>query len=182
MNIVFFGKPGSGKGTQAEILAKKLGLYHFSTGELFRKQMKEDTELGRKVKVAMDSPDLVLDEIANEVAAEEMKRRGYDGIMFDGYPRTLKQAEFFDKQIKVDFFLLLDVSDEAVIDRMQKRQEIDPRTETSSLEKVKKRMKVYEKLTSPVVEKYRKEGKLVVVKGEGSIEEIAKRVEKACQR
>jgi len=124
----------------------------------------------------MESPDLVSDEIVNEVVAEEIKKSEYDGLLFDGYPRTLKQVEFFDKLLKIDHMLLLDVSDEVVIERMQKRQRIDPRTETSNKEKIVERLGVYEKLTLPVVERFKKEGRLNVIDAHGTIEEISKKL------
>ena len=178
MNIIILGKPGSGKGTQAKMLAKKYKLNHFSTGELFRKHLKENTELGKKIKLFMNSPNLVPDEIVNEVVKQEVENRNHDNILFDGFPRTLNQAEFLDKILKkpIDHVALLEVSDRTAIKRIQKRQKLDPRTESNTSEKIIERITEFKRLTNPIIEKYKKENKLKIINGESPIKEVSKKI------
>jgi len=178
MNIIFLGKPGAGKGLHSELIAKQYNLHHFSTGDLFRKQMNKNTKLGKEVKSYMNSANLVPDEIVNKVVAEEVKIHNYENIIFDGYPRTLPQAEFLDKELKIsiDHIKLLDIPDNIAIKRIQDRQKINPRTESNSLERVKDRITEFNKLTLPVIDKYKKEGRLKIVNGNNTIESVSNKI------
>ena len=172
------GKPGSGKGTQASLIAKKYKLHHFSTGGYFRNELKKKTKLGEEIKVVMDSPNLVLDDVANKVATDVIKKFNGENILFDGYPRTVAQAEFLNDKVKIDLVILLNVSDKIAIERLELRQKTDPRTETDTKQKIKGRLKVFQKLTEPLIEFYKKKKKLCIINGELDIKLVQKEIRK----
>ncbi|TWP22516.1 adenylate kinase [Apibacter muscae] len=177
--IVLFGPPGSGKGTQAEILSKKFNLKHISTGDLFRYNIKNETSLGIQVKSYMDKGNLVPDELTTEMLKDELKRN-YDqkGFILDGYPRTTSQAEALDLLLKelfetnVSLTLALYVEDEILVQRILKRSIESGRTDDADESIIRNRIKEYYDKTAIVSEYYKNQNKLREIAGEGTIEEI----------
>lgn len=182
LNIVLFGPPGAGKGTQAEKLQEKYGILHLSTGEAIREEMKRGTELGRRAAEQMEggklaSDELVLGIIENYIAGH----RSAPGIIFDGFPRTLPQAEAFDRMLAkagtaVTVMLALEVPDEVVIDRILTRGKTSGRADDQSIDTIKNRIEVYDRQTAVVAEFYKKQNKFRAVKGVGTIDEIFERL------
>jgi adenylate kinase len=178
LNLVLFGPPGSGKGTQAETLKAKYNLVHISTGDLLRGEIKDRTALGLEAKKLMDQGLLVPDTIMIGMISSKIDaNKGANGIIFDGFPRTIPQAEALDtllteKGTSISGCLFLHVGEEELVKRLllrgQKSDRPDDRDETV----IRKRVKVYEEQTLPVAEYYGKQGKRVDIKGEGSIEDI----------
>lgn len=175
MNVIIMGKPGSGKGVQAEVIAKHYHLQHISTGELFRNELNQDTEFSKKIKDFMGSGNLVSDEITNELVKNVMEDLHHKDFILDGYPRNKIQLDFFDTVMKdVDHVALLDVSDDAVLKRMRLRQKINPRIENKSEENLKKRLNTFRSFTQVVVDAYKARGLLRVINGDQSIEDVTK--------
>ncbi|MFV0530825.1 MAG: adenylate kinase [Flavobacteriales bacterium] len=187
LNIVLFGPPGAGKGTQAEFLIKKFQLVHVSTGDLFRKNIGEGTELGKLAKSYIDKGQLVPDQVTVDMLKEAVMtsvKKGAKGFIFDGYPRNTHQAEVLDvflkeQNIPVSIALALEVEDEILIQRILKRGKTSGRVDDQNEETIRERITVYYKNTAILKGFYQKQDKLVVINGLGSIEEIAKRLEKA---
>jgi len=181
MRIVLLGAPGSGKGTQAALLAEEQNLPHISTGELLRSAVKAGTELGQKAKVVMDRGELVSDEIMLGLIEERLSRADVaGGFILDGYPRNIVQAEALDGLLErldqpVDEALQIDVDVEMVVARIAKRAAEEDRSDDTE-ETVRKRMDVYAAQTAPVVDYYGDKGVLSRVLGEGSIEEVFQRI------
>lgn len=182
INIVLFGPPGSGKGTQAEKMSKKYDLIHISTGDIFRKAIKNKTELGLLAKSYAEKGNLVPDEVTiglmNEVINENTDAKG---IIFDGYPRSVKQAEALDeilnsKKTPVTKMILLDVSEDELISRLMNRGKDSGRADDQDTNIIKNRISVYNTTTLPVANFYENQDKLAHIKGEGTIEEIFNRV------
>lgn len=179
MNIILFGPPGAGKGTQAALIIEKYKLPHLSTGNLFRAAIQNQTPLGKKVKAIIDSGDLVPDKTVVDLVAEELEKPEYDkGCVFDGFPRTVAQAEAFDELLakrgqKVDAFISLEVPEEELVKRILSRGE--GRTDDTE-EGIKKRLEVYRKETTPVQDYYEAFDRAFQINGVGSIEEIFERI------
>jgi adenylate kinase len=177
MRIVLLGAPGSGKGTQAALLEKQLGVPHISTGALFRAAVEQGTELGLKVTSILDRGELVPDDLTLKLLEERMVQDDASkGFILDGYPRNLSQAESLDTLMEklgfaVDEAIQIDVDTEQVIGRIAKRAAEQGRTDDSK-EVVRNRMNVYEEQTAPVVGHYAELGLLTRVLGTGSIEEV----------
>lgn len=166
MILVVMGPPGSGKSTQANLLAEELGIPHLQTGDLFHYLSEEDSPRGRKIKRIMESGGLLDDQLVLEIVEEHLKGKQYDkGVVLDGTPRSLWQAEHF--KLKLDKVFYLDVSDEENIKRLVKRGRKDDRPEV-----VKKRLKTYHQETEPMLDFYRKMNILEKVDGERPIEVI----------
>lgn len=182
MNLILFGPPGAGKGTQAEKLVNHFDLPHLSTGNIFRANIKNETPLGKKVKSILDSGELVPDETVVELVADELDKEKYDGgVIFDGFPRTVGQAKALDEYLeengkKVDAFVTLDVPEEELINRILSRGE--GRSDDTP-EKVKTRLEVYRNETEPVLNYYRNQGVVEEVDGVGDVDEIFERIKKA---
>ncbi|NBC02424.1 MAG: adenylate kinase [Bacteroidetes bacterium] len=182
MNLILFGPPGAGKGTQAEKLVNHFDLPHLSTGNIFRANIKNETPLGKKVKSILDSGELVPDETVVELVADELDKQKYDdGVIFDGFPRTVDQAKALDQYLeendkKVDAFVTLDVPEEELINRILSRGE--GRTDDTP-EKVKTRLEVYRNETEPVLNYYKKQELVEVINGVGDVDEIFERIKKA---
>ena len=182
MNIILFGPPGAGKGTQAALLQEAFSIPHLSTGNIFREAIKNETPLGVKVKSILDSGELVPDQTVVDLVAEELKSDVYNnGCIFDGFPRTVTQAEAFDAMLanndsQVDAFVALVVPEEELISRILSRGQ--GRTDDTE-EGIKNRLKVYEKETAPVMSYYKKKGLVKEIDGIGSIEEIFGRIKDA---
>lgn len=183
INIVLFGPPGSGKGTQAQNLIEKFNLKQISTGDLFRYNMKNDTELGQLAKSYIDKGELVPDQVTTDMLIEEVKKpTESNGFIFDGYPRTANQTEALEKIVKevlnsdISVCLSLVVEDEILVDRLLKRGETSGRVDDSNEEIVRNRIKEYYAKTAEVAELYKKQGKYVEVNGVGGIEEISQKL------
>ena len=177
LNIVLFGPPGSGKGTQSEKIIDRYGLTHFSTGDMLRAELAAETELGLKAKNIMERGELVPDEIIigmirNKISGES----GAKGFIFDGFPRTVAQAGALDSLLeelgtRIDVMLGLEVERQELIDRLLKRGQEQGRAD-DNLETIENRIKVYEDQTSPVMGYYDSQGKYRGVNGVGSIDDI----------
>ncbi|MBS1486466.1 MAG: adenylate kinase [Bacteroidetes bacterium] len=177
INLVLFGPPGAGKGTQSEKLIKKYGFVHISTGDLFRWHTKNDTPLGKRVKEIMNSGALVPDEITIAMLKEELdKNPQAKGFLFDGFPRTVPQAEALDKFMKdngsaIHFVIALDVNEAELRTRIAKRRTVENRADDEE-EKLNKRITEYFTKTIHVLPYYEKQNRLNTVHGIGDIEEI----------
>jgi len=176
-NLILFGPPGSGKGTQAVKIAEKYGFAHVSTGEIFRSEMRNETPLGVKVKGIVERGELVPDEVLVEILeAGIAKHEDADGIIFDGYPRTLQQAKDMDTIMKkrndtIDLVLALEVDDEEIIKRLVKRAELEGRKDDTR-EVIENRIEVYNKQTQPLINYYKEKDLFRSVNGIGTIDEI----------
>ena len=176
MRIVLLGVPGSGKGTQAALLEKQLGVPHISTGVLFRAAVEQGTELGLKVSSILDRGELVPDHLTLNLLEERLVQDDVSrGFILDGYPRNLSQAESLDTLMEklglaVDEVIQIDVDTEQVIGRIAKRAAEHGRSDDSE-DVVRNRMNVYEEQTAPVVDHYAELGLLTRVLGTGSVEE-----------
>lgn len=176
-NLILFGPPGSGKGTQSIKIAEKYNLAHLSTGDIFRHEIKNKTELGLRVQGIIEKGELVPDELLVELLENAMRKfHGNDGIIFDGFPRTCQQAKDLDLLLNksadcVSLVLALEVNEEEVIQRLLKRAREQGRKDDSE-EVIRNRMKVYHKQTSPLIEYYEKQGKYTSVHGIGCIDDI----------
>lgn len=184
LNIIVFGAPGSGKGTQSTLIQEKYGLLHLSTGDLLRKEIALETDLGRVANEYISKGQLVPDDLMidmiDKAIAERTSARTYTGIILDGFPRTVAQAEALEivfKKHNKNITVLLDlvVEEEELIDRLVKRGETSGRSD-DNLETIKKRLVVYHEKTKPVNDHYKKQNKHAVVDGSGNIDEIFDRV------
>lgn len=177
-NLILFGPPGSGKGTQADKLVAKYGLIHLSTGNLLRDEIARKTLLGLEAKNFIDKGRLVPDEVViGMVDAYFDKHRDAKGFLFDGFPRTVAQAKALDelmerKKTNITSVLALEVSEEELVKRLLNRGKTSGRSDDTNEEVIKKRFAVYSDETTPVAEHYRKSGKFEVIKGEGTVNEI----------
>ena len=181
MRIVFIGPPGSGKGTQAKRLIEHLSIVHLSTGDMLRQARADGTELGRQAAKHMDSGKLVPDELVVGIVVERIGQPDcQSGCLFDGFPRTINQAESLDAELEkrgtpVDMVLELAVDPEELTRRMLKRAEIEGRSDDTP-ETIANRMKVYQEQTSRLLDHYRRRGKLVSIDGAGTPEEVFERI------
>ncbi len=200
-NLVFLGPPGAGKGTQAKMLSKDLGLVHISTGDLLREAVKNQTPLGKKAKEYMDRGELVPDDLIIALIEEVMPEGG--GVILDGFPRTVAQAEALDsmlqrKGLKLDGVVLFDVSDDVVVERLSgrricpscgavyhikynppKNDELCDRCSVKLVQReddreevVRRRLEVYRKQTAPLIEYYERKGILIRLDASKEIEEV----------
>lgn len=206
-NIILMGLPGSGKGTQAKNLAEKFNAFYFGTGDLMREEAKKNTEYGKIFQAVWDKGrgELIPDDIVEKFVAEKFASVDFgQGIVFDGFPRTLKQAQHLEKVFteKNEDFIVIDieVSDESIINRMAKRRvcancgkifieglSADKctkcggdlvRRQEDEPEVVKKRLEVYDAQTKPLIDFFRNEGRLIVVDGEPAIEDVEREIER----
>ena len=207
-NIVFVGAPGAGKGTQASMVAQKLNMVHISSGDLFRQALEQGTELGKQVKAYMEKGALVPDEITIQMVMERLSATdGENGVILDGFPRNLPQAEALGGAVgeqgkTIDKVIYIKVPEEELIKRLSGRwlcrqcQAVyntvnsPPRIEgkcdkcggelyqrpDDKPETVKKRLDVYFAETAPLIDYYRRQGTLMTIEGEGSVEEVTRRI------
>ena len=177
-NLILFGPPGSGKGTQSEKLIAKYHLKHLSTGDLLRSEINSKTPLGLEAKNLMDKGYLVPDEVVIGMISSALETNPHvKGFLFDGFPRTSTQAEALDKLLKlkkttITVMLALEVSDEELVKRLLKRGETSGRSDDNNDTVIRERILEYNKKTTAVADHYKKLNKVVMIKGEGSIEEI----------
>ena len=182
INIVLFGKPGAGKGTQANFLKKKYSLLHISTGDLFRYNIKNKTELGKLAKSFMDKGDLVPDKVTIKMLEEEVKRNtNAKGFLFDGFPRTKSQAEaldnFLDKnKMEISATISLEANNNVLIKRLLERGKSSGRIDDQNESKIINRFKEYNEKTAPLMAYYNDQNKFYTVSGIGSIDIITNRL------
>ena len=208
MFLVFLGAPGAGKGTQAAIISRKVGLAHVASGDLFRQSVGKGTELGKSVKAYMDKGALVPDEVTIQLISERLNEPDCKlGCVFDGFPRTIEQAEALDKMLAgrgwaIDKAIYIEVPEKELLKRLGGRWicrkcqapyhevtsppktpgkcdkcggELYQRSDDTE-ETVKERLKVYFTQTTPVLDYYKKEGRLVTVDGKLGIEEVSEKI------
>jgi len=182
--LLIMGPPGAGKGTQAVGLAQRIGGAHISTGDIFRENVANETELGKTAKQYMDAGKYVPDEITNAMVRDRLKQPDAESFVLDGYPRTADQVDELDSILsdmgaKLDAVLLLVVSDrEELVQRMIKRAETSGRADDTE-EVIRHRQDVYNQETAALVPIYRERGLLREVDGIGDIDEIARRIDTA---
>lgn len=177
-NLILFGPPGSGKGTQSEKLVDKYGLVHLSTGNLLREEISQKTPLGLEAKSFMDKGQLVPDEVViGMVDSYFDKHKDAKGFLFDGFPRTVAQAIALDKLLElkktgIAAVLALEVGQEELVKRLLNRGKTSGRSDDSDEDVIRKRFAVYSAETTPVADHYKKNRKFQSIKGEGSVNEI----------
>jgi adenylate kinase len=183
-NIVLFGPPGSGKGTQAEVLKDKYNLVHISTGDVFRYNIKNKTTLGKLAKSYMDDGNLVPDEVTIDMLkAEVEKNPEVDGFIFDGFPRTVSQAKALDAFLKdkdksINGMVALEVPEDLLIKRLLNRGLTSGRTDDQDVSKIRNRFDEYQTKTAILQDFYAEQNKYFGVNGVGSIEDITNRISK----
>lgn len=176
-NLVIFGAPGSGKGTQSDLLVVKYGFRHISTGDVLRAEIKQGTELGRTAQQFIDKGQLIPDELMIEILANVYDSLcPCEGVIFDGFPRTIPQAEALKKMLaergtEVSAVLQLEVPEEMLTERLLNRGKTSGRADDNA-ETIRKRLEVYHLQTAPLAAWYTAEGKLHAIKGYGALEEI----------
>ncbi|CAK1226318.1 MULTISPECIES: adenylate kinase [Fructobacillus] len=173
-NLILLGLPGAGKGTQAEKIIADYPMVHISTGDIFRANMKEETELGQKAKAFMDAGNLVPDEITNAMVADRLSQPDVveNGFMLDGYPRNEEQAKFLDqflaeKNDKVSATLYFEVPDQVLVDRLMNRGRADDTKDV-----IAHRLEVNKKANLPLVDYYENHGVLHTIDGNGELDRI----------
>lgn len=176
MNIILLGAPGSGKGTQAVFLIEKHGLTHLSTGDMLRAEIAAGSDLGKQAKAIMENGQLVSDEIVIAMIAARLSDKG---ALFDGFPRTIAQAEALDKLLagrgsQIDAVIELQVGNEEIVQRMLARGRSDDNEAT-----IRQRLAVFEAQTKPLIDYYQKQGKLRSIDGSGELAAISARIEAA---
>jgi adenylate kinase len=182
VNLILFGKPGSGKGTQAEFVKRKYDLVHISTGDLFRNNISNNTDLGLLAKSYMDKGDLVPDEVTIKMLeAEVNKHPNANGFIFDGFPRTTIQAEILDQflitlKLSISMTIALEVDENLLIDRLINRGKDSGRADDQDRSKIQNRFEEYNNKTYPLINYYKNQNKFFEVNGVGDINEISARI------
>jgi adenylate kinase len=182
VNLILFGKPGSGKGTQAEFVKRKYDLVHISTGDLFRNNISNNTDLGLLAKSYMDKGDLVPDEVTIKMLeAEVNKHPNANGFIFDGFPRTTIQAEILDQflstlKLSISMTIALEVDENLLIDRLINRGKDSGRADDQDRSKIQNRFEEYNNKTYPLINYYKNQNKFFEVNGMGDINEISARI------
>jgi len=182
LNIVLFGAPGAGKGTQAVTLAQKYELVHLSTGDILRKEIADGTELGKQALGFTNKGELVPDELIIDIIRSQIEQNSdAKGFIFDGFPRTTAQAEALDqlmseKEMEITAMMALDVDNEELVSRLTKRGAISGRPDDQSMDIIRNRIDVYHQKTKPIISYYQTCGKYHPVDGTGEIAEIFDRL------
>lgn len=178
LNLVLFGAPGSGKGTQSEKLIREFGLHHISTGEVLRDHIKRETELGKIAQAYLDEGQLIPDDLMISILDDVLDREanGKKGVIFDGFPRTIPQAEalkglLLKRGTDLHAVVGLEVPDEELVDRMLNRGRLTGRAD-DNLETIQKRLSVYHEQTFPLRDFYEKAGKYLKINGSGDVDTI----------
>lgn len=181
-NLILFGPPGSGKGTQSEKIVERFGLIHLSTGNLLRQEIHDKTPLGLEAKNIMDKGQLVPDEVVVGMIDTCLeKNAGAKGFLFDGFPRTIAQAEALDRLLAlrktaIDKVIALEVTEDELVKRLLKRGETSGRSDDTDEAVIRKRFNVYKAETEPVAGYYAEQSKLERIEGEGSVDEIFRHI------
>jgi adenylate kinase len=187
INLVLFGKPGAGKGTQASFLKEKYNLKHISTGDVFRYNIKNGTELGTLAKSYIDKGELVPDEVTIKMLQDEVEKNpDASGFIFDGFPRTTAQAKALDdflisKEMRIDATIALEANDEVLIQRLLERGKVSGRSDDQDENMIRNRFDEYNEKTAPLKDYYDDQGKFHSVNGIGSIEDITSRLAKVIE-
>ena len=182
MNVVIFGPPGAGKGTQALNIVKKFNLYQVSTGDLLRNEVKNKTEIGKYIEDIISKGDFATDEIVNDLIEKIIFNPLWKNkLIFDGYPRSLGQAKNLEKLLNksnqnIDFIFFLNVKKETIVKRIEKRKLLEKRTD-DNLNTILKRYETYMKTTKPVLDFYSKNPNFYEIDGDGEIAEISSKIE-----
>ena len=182
MNIILFGPPGAGKGTQAKYLVKQLNGFQVSTGDMLRDEIKKDTEIGKKIINNMDNGKFVEDEIVNKLLEKTVfDTKKIDKLIFDGYPRTINQAVNLDALLnksnqKIDFIFFLNVKKDQILKRIEKRKILEKRSDDDS-NTILKRYDTYMKITKPVLDYYSKNNNFHEVDGSMEINDISQKID-----
>ncbi len=177
-NLILFGPPGSGKGTQAEMLIEKFGLKHLATGNLLREEIAAKTALGMEARRYMDQGQLVPDEVVIGMIRSALEHNtSAKGFLFDGFPRTVAQAEALDTLLSennaaIDIVLALDVSEEELVQRVLNRGKTSGRSDDVDESIIRNRIVEYRTKTEPVADHYKKSDKVTHIRGEGTIQDI----------
>ncbi|HET9500765.1 MAG TPA: adenylate kinase [Marmoricola sp.] len=181
MRLILMGPPGAGKGTQARFVAERFGIPAISTGDIFRANVSQGTELGRKAKSFMDAGEYVPDEVTNLMVRNRIDEQDAErGFLLDGYPRTLAQVDELDGMIrftghKLDAAVVLTVNQEELISRLLQRAETEGRADDTE-DVIRRRQEIYAEQTAPLIDVYRQRGLLVEVDGLGEIDEVTARI------
>ena len=182
LNVVLFGAPGCGKGTQSELLEKMFGLSHISTGEIIRSHIKAQTPLGQQMAEYISRGELAPDSVVIGMVEEYLNQnKGIKGTIFDGFPRTTAQAEAFDKLLEsmgdsVDIMIYMDVPEEELVQRILLRGKVSGRADDASEDVIRNRIEIYNQQTAVVADYYRQQGKYVAVPSLGTIDEVFNRI------
>ena len=182
MNIILFGPPGAGKGTQAKYLVEKLNAFQISTGEILREEIKKNTEIGKKISYDMNDGKFVSDEIVNNLIKNivfDIKKK--NKLIFDGYPRSLTQAKNLNQLLdetkqKIDFIFFLNVNKETILNRIKKRKVLENRSDDDS-DTIIKRYDTYMETTKPVLDYYSKNQNFKEIDGSLEIDEITRKID-----
>ena len=182
MNIILFGPPGAGKGTQAKYLVEKLNAFQISTGEILREEIKKNTEIGKKISYNMNDGKFVSDEIVNNLIKDivfDIKKK--NKLIFDGYPRSLTQAKNLNQLLnetkqKIDFIFFLNVNKETILNRIKKRKVLENRSDDDS-DTIIKRYDTYMETTKPVLDYYSKNQNFKEIDGSLEIDEITRKID-----
>lgn len=178
LNLLLFGPPGAGKGTQADILKERYDLLHLSTGEAIRENIKQGTDLGRSAQKQMEGGGLASDDLVCSIIGDYVDRnRTARGILFDGFPRTTPQAEEFDRILSaqnqsVTAMIAMMIPDEVIFERILNRAKVSGRADDQNVETIRARIDAYKAQTAVVADFYKKQGKYYEVDGTGSIEAV----------
>ena len=181
MNIILFGPPGAGKGTQAKYLVKKLGNFQISTGDILREEIKNNSDIGKKIIDVMNDGRFVSDDIVNQLLEKQVfDPQKKNKLIFDGYPRSINQAKNLDLLLdrsnqKIDYIFFLNVNKETIIKRIEKRRILEKRSD-DELNTILKRYETYMETTKPVLEFYSKNSNFHEIDGRDEIEQITNKI------
>jgi len=187
-NLILFGPPGSGKGTQSDKIVEKFGFIHLSTGNLLRQEIKDKTPLGMEAKNFMDKGQLVPDEVVIGMIDSCLENNpDAKGFLFDGFPRTVAQAEALDKLLSyrktsINKVIALNVDEDELVKRLLKRGETSSRSDDTDESIIRNRFAVYKRETEPVAEYYKEQNKLEVITGVGTIDDIFRAISSRIQK